>query len=73
MRPRLKLYTGELQTTATPEPPPIKIRLGEVTRILRDAVGHDRTWLSDFDDEEVLVSADLYEVLCAYSQLRPTA
>ena len=72
MRPRLKLYTGELQPTP-PEPPPIKVRLEEVTRILRDAVGQDRTWLTDFADEEVLISPDLYEVLCAYWQLRPTA
>lgn len=72
MRTRLKLYTGELQPQS-PEPPPIKVRLGEVTRILRDAVGHDRTWLCDFADEEVMISADLYEVLSAYSQLRPTA
>lgn len=72
MRTRLKLYTGEMQPTP-PEAPPIKVRLGEVTRILRDAVGQDRTWLCDFADEEVLVSADLYEVLCAYWQLRPTA
>jgi hypothetical protein len=72
MRPRLKLYTGESQSTP-PEPPPVKIRLGEVTQILRDAVGQDRSWLMDFAEEEVLISADLYEVLCAYSQLRPTA
>ncbi len=73
MRPRLKLYTGELQETL-PEPPPITVRLGDVTRILRDAVGHDRTWLSDFEDEPVQITPDLYEVLCAYwQQLRPTA
>jgi hypothetical protein len=72
MRPRLKLYNGELQPTL-PEPPAITVRLGEVTRILRDAVAQDRTWLSDFEDEKVQISPDLYEVLCAYWQLRPTA
>ena len=72
MRPRLRLYNGEVQQ-ALPAPPPITIRLGEMTRILRDAVASDRTWLEDFEDEEVQVSPDLYEVLSAYWQLRPSA
>ena len=72
MRPRLRLFNGELEQPL-PEPPPVTVRLGEVTNILRDAVAHDRTWLGDFEDEEIQISPDLYEVLCAYWQLRPTA
>lgn len=72
MRPRLRLYNGEVEPTL-PQPPSITVRLGEVTQILRDAVAHDRTWLGDFEDEEIQISADLYEVLCAYRQFRSSA
>jgi len=33
----------------------------------------NRTWLEDFEDDELQVSADLYEVISAYTHLRPSA
>jgi hypothetical protein len=44
--------------------------LSEVLPLLADALNSRRTWLSDFDDDEVTVSADLYEVLLAYQYYR---
>lgn len=38
--------------------------------LLADAIESQRTWLSDFADDEVTVSADLYEVLMAYQHFR---
>ena len=32
-----------------------------------------RTWLSDFEDDEITISADLYEVLLAYQYYRHPA
>jgi hypothetical protein len=32
-----------------------------------------RAWLQDFENERVTVSADLYDVLMAYQELRQTA
>lgn len=72
MRPRLRLYTGD-EDGGTVTEPQVTIRLGEITKILSDAVSWDRTWLSDFEDDEVRISADLHEVLSAYSHLRPSA
>jgi hypothetical protein len=46
------------------------VRLGEVAELLADAVRSDRTWLYDFQDDEVTISSDLYEVLAAYRRLR---
>ena len=71
MRPRLRLFTGDDYTAL--EEPRVNIRLGDVLRILNDAVQWDRAWLNDFADDEVQVSADLYEILSAYSHLRPSA
>jgi hypothetical protein len=35
-----------------------------------DAVHSGRTWLSDFEDDEVTLSTDLYEVILAYQHFR---
>ncbi len=74
MRPRLRLFVGaeEPETLAFPEPE-VSIKLGELTRILADAMIWDRTWVSDFADDDVQISADLYEVLTTYAQMRPSA
>ncbi len=74
MRPRLRLFTGsdEPENTALQEPE-ATIRLGELTRILSDAIIWDRTWVTDFADDEVRVSSDLYEILSLYSRMKPSA
>jgi len=74
MRPRLRLFVGaeEPETLTLPEPE-VSIKLGELTRILADAMIWDRTWVADFADDEIRISTDLYEVLTTYAQLRPTA
>jgi hypothetical protein len=69
MRHRLKLYTGEGANTAVAEPE-ISISLGEISEILVDAVRTRRAWLDDFSDDRIQVSADLYEVLSAYWNMR---
>lgn len=38
--------------------------------LLADAITSQRTWLADFADDEITVSADLYEVLMAYQHFR---
>ena len=72
MRPRLRIFTGDDDGCATFEPQ-VTVRLGDITRLLADAADHNRTWLSDFEDDEVQVSTDLYEVISSYSHLRPSA
>ena len=44
--------------------------LCEVLPILADAVKHRRMWLEDFQDDEITISSDLYEVLMAYQNFR---
>jgi hypothetical protein len=72
MRPRLRLFTGDGESTAIAEPQ-VSVRLGEITRVLADAFRSNRRWLNDFADDEVQISEDLYEVLSAYWHLRPSA
>lgn len=74
MRPRLRLFVGADETEASTFPEPeVSIRLGELTRILADAIIWDRAWVADFADDDVRISADLFEVLSSYAQLRPSA
>ena len=72
MRPNLRLFTGE-DTADEPPQPTVSIPLSDLTRVLRHAVRFDRTWLDDFEGEDVQISEDLYDVLHAYWSLRPGA
>jgi len=74
---KLKVYTG-------PESDPqgislfgsevdancVKLQLGEILPLLADAVASNRTWLTDFEQDEVTISSDLYDVLQAYRHFR---
>ena len=72
----LKIYRGPEETTAPTLAKTaagktcVTVALSEVLPLLADAVNSRRTWLSDFDDDEITVSADLYEVLLAYQYYR---
>ena len=48
----------------------ITVSLGEVLPLLADAVNNRRTWLDDFDNDEITMSTDLFEVLMAYQYFR---
>jgi hypothetical protein len=73
MRPRLRLFTGEDQDDSPDVQAQVNMRFGEITRALVEAVRWDRTWLRDFEDDEVCVSSDLYEVISSFTRLRPSA
>lgn len=48
----------------------VRVSLGEVLPLLAEAVSSNRTWLSDFADDELEISADLHDVLQAYRHFR---
>ena len=48
----------------------ITVSLGEVLPLLADAVNSRRTWLDDFDDDDITMPTDLFEVLKAYQYYR---
>lgn len=73
--PRLKVFVGQsdLETTF-PETLPlartVTVQLGEILPALLDAVKRNRTWVQDFADDEITISADLHEILLAYDHFR---
>ena len=48
----------------------VKIRLGDVLPMLADALNTNRTWIRDFEDDEITIPSDLYDVLMAYEHFR---
>ncbi len=48
----------------------VTMPLSDILPLLADAVASERTWLRDFEDDEITVSMDLYEVLLAYQHFR---
>ena len=78
--PQLRIYDGGNRETeqvieaATHSPQAVTVSLSDVFPLLADAVQNDRTWLQDFADDEVTISADLYDVIMAYQHFhRPSA
>jgi hypothetical protein len=74
---QLRVYTGpEIDHPALSLVPPpvasdrVRVSLGDVLPLLADAVSSRRTWLSDFEDDELEISADLHDVLQAYRHFR---
>jgi hypothetical protein len=73
---QLKIYRGPGKSAAPTlanrenAAPRITVSIGEVLPLLAEAVASQRTWLQDFEDDDITISADLYEVLLAYQYYR---
>lgn len=76
MATHLRIYRGPSDETKAEapaknlDPNQVTISVGEVLPLLADAVASQRTWLRDFEDDRITISADLYEVLLAYQYFR---
>ena len=53
--------------------PSLPIRLADLYPLLAQAYRDNYVWLRDFEEEELLISGDLYEVVRAFSDSRPSA
>jgi hypothetical protein len=75
-RANLRIYRGpETKTPVRPASTPatVTVNVSEVLPLLADAITSERTWLSDFANDEITITADLYEVLLAYQYYRHPA
>ncbi len=55
------------------QPPTVRVSLGDLLPLVALAHRHNYLWLQDFLDDEVAITADLYEVLRAFRCHRPSA
>jgi hypothetical protein len=75
--PQLRIYHGPTEDAGAVQITEMPVRrqnvtlpLVDVLPLLRDAVRSERTWLRDFQDDDITISMDLYEVLLAYQHYR---
>jgi len=48
----------------------VEIRLQDFASMMMDAAATNRAWVQDFQDDQLAIPRDLYEVMLAYQQLR---
>jgi hypothetical protein len=72
---RLRVFppSPEEQTEPNAAPPAVPIRLVDLYPLLAQAYRDNYVWLRDFEEDELLVSSDLFEVVRAFSDCRPSA
>lgn len=73
---RLRLYHGPEQDAADGDgelSPAVSIRLSDLYPLLAQAYRDNFLWLRDFEEDELLVSSDLAQVVKAFSDFRPSA
>ncbi len=72
----LRIYYGpEDQSSVSsvsecPRENEVTVPLRDILATLVDAVQSDRGWLRDFENDDVTISTDLYEVILAYQHYR---
>jgi hypothetical protein len=76
MATHLRIYRGPADERVAEAPAKggakneVTVSVGEVLPLLAEAVASRRTWLRDFENDPLTISADLYEVLLAYQYFR---
>lgn len=63
----------EDETHDLPHTPSVPVRLSDLYPLLAQAYRDNYVWLRDFEDEQLLVSNDLFEVVRAFTNCRPSA
>ena len=73
MAARLRLYSPPNEPVEDHVDPEVCVRLGDLLPVAAMAQRMNFIWLKDFLDDEVMVSHDLYEVMQAFRNNRPTS
>ncbi len=70
---RLRVFPHPEEDHESEESPAISIKLSDLYPLLAQAYRDNYVWLRDFEEDELLVSNDLYEVVRAFANCRPSA
>jgi hypothetical protein len=70
---RLRVFPHPEEEQEEMTSPSMSVRLSELYPLLAQAYRDNYVWLRDFENEQLLVSNDLYEVVRAFSNCRPSA
>ena len=71
---QLRVFPRPEEDTRDEAPAPaVPIRLADLYPLLAQAYRDNYVWLRDFEHDELLVSPDLFEVVRAFADCRPSA
>ncbi len=70
---RLRVFPHPEEEQDEGDSPVIPIKLSDLYPLLAQAYRDNYVWLRDFEEDELLVSNDLYEVVRAFANCRPSA
>ena len=73
MAAQLRVYRSPEEARFHAPEPTVRIRLEDLLPLIALAKKQNYAWLQDFLEDEVCVTADLYEVLEAFRCYRPSA
>jgi hypothetical protein len=73
MAAHLRVYPSSQEALAEAQEPTVRVSLRDLLPLVALAQRRNYLWLQDFLDDEVTVTADLYEVLRAFRTYRPSA
>jgi len=74
MAAQLRLFASPDDSfDAEVQAPTVRVRLGDLLPLVALAQRHNYLWLQDFLEDDVRITADLYEVLQAFRCYRPSA
>lgn len=71
MPAHLRVFRHDREETA--QPATVRMRLGDLFPLLAKAHRDNYLWLNDFEDDEIVVTEDLYDVLRGFRAYRPSA
>lgn len=71
---RLRVFPRPEEEAPEPENTPVvPIRLADLYPLLAQAYRDNYVWLRDFEEDQLLVSSDLFEIVRAFADCRPSA
>jgi hypothetical protein len=73
MAAHLRVFPSPKDESVEGQDPSVRVSLGDLLPLIALAHRHNYLWLQDFLDDEVVITADLYEVLRAFRCHRPSA
>jgi hypothetical protein len=73
MAANLRVYSPSESVANEPAYAEVSVRLADLLPLVALAHRKNYLWLQDFLDDEVRISHDLYEVLQAFQETRPSA
>lgn len=71
--PRLRIFPRPPARTRKAPQAAVVIKLSDLYPLLAEAYRDNFVWLRDFEEDEVLVSGDFFEVVRAFAGCRPSA